>query len=602
MKALRKLGTAEFFPAAAIFLSVVLLYLPTVRFAADVLDDVYYTQPLTEKELNWSGVRTYLLAPTLNLPSPLVKITFLADRVIWGEKHFSAGLHFSNILIFAVSAVLLYFLARSLTVRYLRKAPGGGIRQRLRLPPAWAAMAAVIWAWHPQRVESVAWVSERKDVLLAVLFFAALLTFIRAYRRGGTGAAAFVLFLLSFAVKPMLITFPLVLWVWMKTESGKFFTKRNIGMLLPYLLSVIAAGCFYLQRSSSGLFDPEYGTPYFRLRAICWNLGSYFQSALVPVDLIPFRPFYNPQDCSLIPALLAAGCLLFLAAAAPKCGIIRDNILPVILLFPAMLLPVCGIVRIGNCDWADRYNLLPSVFLLFPVIFLLRGVCVRRKVPESRVFIILGVYALFLAGRTYLYEDSWRSYKAVRLASIIDVKRPNYRILFLHSAQAFIERDFKAAGEMALSISPDSEAAPLDRKMIYLYHRSMGGLLGALNSKHRDDACRELTELVLGPDAYKLNFISSGFLDMMVLTAAPWHAEHGRTDTAVELHRIADKFGQDASLKRLHRTRAALLRKNIAAAEKELFLLRKSAPGFFALPRLGEELAELKRQNGMRKL
>ena len=602
MKAVRKLRMTDFFCAAAIFLSVLLLYLPTLRFEADVLDDVYYTQPLTGKDLSRFDVRAYVLEPVLNLPSPLVKVTFLADRVIWGWRNFSAGLHFSNTLFFAVSAVLLYFLSRSLTVRYLRKVPGGEIRQRLRLPPVWAAMAATVWAWHPQRVESVAWISERKDVLLAILFFAALLTFIRAYRRGGTGLAAFFFFLLSFAIKPMLITFPLVVWVWMKTESGKFFTKRNIGMLLPYLLLMIAAGCFYLVKHSTGLFDPEYGTPYFRLRVICWNLGNYFQSALIPTDLIPFRPFYNPRDCSLIPAVIAAGCLLFLAVTAPKYGIIRDNILPVILLFPAMLLPVCGIVRIGNCDWADRYNLLPSVFLLFPVIFLLRGVCVRRKAPASRVFIILGVYALFLAGRTYLYEDSWRSYKAVRLASIIDVKRPNYRILFLHSAAAFIERDFKAAGEMALSISPDSEATPFDRKMIYLYHRSMGGLLGALNRKHRDGACRELTELILGPDASKFNFISSGFLDMMVLTAAPWHAEHGRTDTAVELHRVADKFGQDTSLKRLHRTSAALLRKNIAAAEKELFLLKKSAPGFFALPRLEEQLSELKRQHGMRKL
>jgi len=572
----RRLKKIDFLFAAGLFVSVFLLYLPAVDFSADIFDDGLYTEKLTAPETARIDFFDYIASPVLNLHSPLVKLSFAADRLLWGYERFFKGLHFSNILYHATAAVLLYFVCRRLAVRLPAKNEDGRtVFSRFRLTPVWAAAAAAVWAWHPQRVESAAWISERKDVLLAILFFAVLLTFVRAFRKGKIPVAAFVFFLLSLAVKPMLMTLPAVLWVWMKTETGRFFSKRNILLLTPYCAVAVLLTGYHVIFNSVIPQSSDAGPLALRAVIAAWNVGNYFFSALLPVELVPFYPFYDPGKDTLLKAAAFALLLIASGAAALRKNSAAELVFWVLLLFPATLLPVCGIVRrIGNCDWADRYNLLPSVFLLLPAIFTLRRVCVTRRIPAGFISAALCVYLGFLCIQTRLYLGVWRSYRSVVLASVEGVGNPNYRMRFGVALLALEEGDLKTVVNTASSIPPDGGVTPADKKLIRVFHAGMTGLLESL-AGNPDVGGRRLTELVLGPDAELMRKVSAGFLDLAVDASAYWNIRRNDAATAVKLYETSAALSLIPLRREERLAQIALLKKDIASAEKAIALLEE---------------------------
>ena len=599
MTAVRKLKRADRLFAAVIFFSVILLYLPAVNFDADIFDDSFYTGPLCTPELNQVNFVDYVSKPVLDLHSPLVQVSFAADRLLWGYGYFFNGLHLSNILYHAVAAVLLYFLCRKLAVRLPEKTGiGHMVSPRFHLSPIWAAAAAAIWAWHPQRVESVAWISERKDVLLSILFFATLLTFIGAFRRGKPAVAAFIFFLLSFAVKPMLITLPAVLWVWMKIETGRFFSRRNIYALVPWGAVTFLAAGYHLLGEKSVMQGLGMGDPMFRATIAAWSTGNYFFSALLPVNLMPFHPFYTPGEDTLAAATVLALLLIVLGISTLRKDPAGEILFAVLLLFPITLLPVCGIIRVGNCDWADRYNLLPSVFLLLPAVFILNRICISRKYLAIYAFLAVTIYTGFLCVQTVLYLSMWRSYKTVLLASTDGVRRPNYRISFLVAVSAFCEDDIQKVCTTAAAITPELGSTPFDRKLINVFHRGMTGLLES-RGKDPDAGGKRLTELVLSPDVDLLCFVSNGFLDLVTDAAALWNIRRNDVTTTLRLYETCAKLSQ-LPLKREKMTaQAALLKNDIGTAEKAIkILVEKNHP---AAKHLKEQLSLRKQQNNVKK-
>ena len=575
MTSVRKLKRADFLFASALFLATTLLYLPAVNFSADIFDDGLYTEKLTAPEMGEIDFVAYIATPVLKLHSPLVKLSFAADRLLWGQKFFFNGLHFSNILYHAAAAVLLYCLCRKLVVRLPGKtAEDRIVFFRFHLPPVWAAAAAAIWAWHPQRVESVTWISERKDVLLSILFFATLLTFIKAFRHGSPCIAAFVFFLLSLAVKPMLVTLPAVLLVWMKIETGRFFSKRNMYTLAPFAAVVVLLTAYYVLFARVANSDTDLGSPLFRAAVTTWNIGNYFKSAVFPVKLMPFYPFYDPAEDTPAAAAVFAFLLVITGMAALRGYLPGGIIFAVLLLFPITLFPVCGIVRVGNCDWADRYNLLPSLFLLLPAVFILRCACPSRKKLTLFVSAAALTYIGFLCTQTILYLDVWRSYKSVVLASVEDTRRANYRIRFLAALLAFEEGDMKTVISVASSITPDAAATPADKKLIRVFHCGMTGLLESLGG-NPDVGGRRLTELVLGPDAELMCKVSDGFLDWSVDASAYWNVRRNNIATAIKLYETSARLSLIPLRREEMAAQTALLKKDAAAAEKAIALLEE---------------------------
>src|SRR6059036_3646856 len=176
---------------------------------------------------------------------PLTTISHMLDCQLYGLK--AGGHHFTNVLLHSVAVVLLFFVLRQMTGGPSRT---GSIWQ--------SAFVAALFAIHPLRVESVAWVSERKDVLSAVFFMLTLGAYARYARFPSFGRylTMSILFALGLMSKPMLVTVPLVLLLldyWpLQRFGGRSSIKRLALEKIPLLTLSAAAGVatLLLQRSS----------------------------------------------------------------------------------------------------------------------------------------------------------------------------------------------------------------------------------------------------------------------------------------------------------------------------------------------------------------
>jgi Tfp pilus assembly protein PilF len=159
---------------------------------------------------------------------PLVHTAFWVEHRLWGDAPF--GYHLLNIMLHALSALLLYKILR-----------------RLAIPGAW--FAAALFALHPIEVESVAWISELKNCLSGVFFFAAVYSYLRFddTRAKNLYFGALCLFVLGLmaktAIAPMPAALLVILW-WKRGRSGRLSWKKDLAPLLPFIIAGISFGLF----------------------------------------------------------------------------------------------------------------------------------------------------------------------------------------------------------------------------------------------------------------------------------------------------------------------------------------------------------------------
>src|SRR5439155_18852112 len=188
---------------------VLVAFSPALR-AGFVLwdDDAYflhnpYYRGLGPAQLRW-------MIPDMSVHyMPLTWLTHGLDYVLWGMR--PAGYHAVNVGLHALAAVIAYFVARRVLAAAVGPVQAGALR-------AGAAVAALIFAVHPLRVESVAWITERRDVLCGVFFLLAVLCYLHAHDSGarrpiGWYGSAVVLAALALLSKAMAVTLPVLLLV-----------------------------------------------------------------------------------------------------------------------------------------------------------------------------------------------------------------------------------------------------------------------------------------------------------------------------------------------------------------------------------------------------
>jgi tetratricopeptide (TPR) repeat protein len=337
--------------AAAIVLAVVAVYARTAGFAFVFDDDQYLVQNtalrggLTLRSLGWAF--TSLTASNWH---PLTWISHLLDVALFGMQ--PGPHHLTNLLLHAAGAVLLLLALRALT---------GAL---------WpSAFVAAAFALHPLHVESVAWVSERKDVLSGVFWMLTLLAYARYARRPSAGryalvAAAFALGLLA---KPMLVTLPFVLllldfWPLGRLAPRGDRTRAALLEKLPLLvLSAASAVVTYEAQWRAGAIDAWGEHPLgWRVGNALLSYVAYLGKTIWPSGLAAFYP----ASVAPIPALPAVAALLLLLAltvAAVALGARRGYLLAGWLWYLGTLVPVIGLVKVGSQSMADRYTYLPLV-------------------------------------------------------------------------------------------------------------------------------------------------------------------------------------------------------------------------------------------------
>jgi Flp pilus assembly protein TadD len=280
---------------------------------------------------------------------PLTWISHMLDCQLFGLQ--PAGHHLTSVVIHGMTSVLL-FLA-------LGKMTGSTWR---------SAFVAAVFAIHPLHVESVAWVSERKDELSALFFVLTLLAYVRYVRRGGflRYATVMVVFALGLMCKQMLVTLPVVLllldyWPLRCFDQKGATLGRLIVEKVPLLVMAAGAGVATIFAQGAAV-QPIARFPFLlRLGNAVVAYVDYLRQTFWPVNLAIFYPW----EAARINLPNVGVALLILVAVTVTVLLLRRRGYTVTgwFWFLIMLGPVIGIIQVGNQARADRYTYLPQIGL-----------------------------------------------------------------------------------------------------------------------------------------------------------------------------------------------------------------------------------------------
>jgi hypothetical protein len=340
--------STRFAVVAALFLGTFALYARTGghEFVAFDDDDYVVKNEHVQAGLTWHGIGWAFTTTHAANWHPLTWVSHMLDVELLGMR--PGWHHLVNALLHALNAVLLFL--------FLLRATGATWR---------SALVAALFAVHPLHVESVAWVSERKDLLSTAFGFAALWAYSRYAERPSIlrHAGVALLFTLSLLSKPMWVTLPFLLLLLDHWPLGRVVDRRLLLEKVPLLvLSLLSSVATFLAQSSGGAVASQHVALGLRLGNAATSCVVYALQMFWPADLAVFYP--HPGDgLSIGTAVGAAVVVTGLTAAALSCWR-RVPWIPVgWFWYLGMLVPVIGIVQVGAQARADRYTYVPLVGL-----------------------------------------------------------------------------------------------------------------------------------------------------------------------------------------------------------------------------------------------
>jgi protein O-mannosyl-transferase len=362
---------------------------------------------------------------------PLTTITHMLDCQLYGLK--AGWHHFTNVLLHAVAAILLFLALQHMTGALWR-----------------SAFVAAVFAIHPLHVESVAWMAERKDVLSGVFFMLTLLAYVHYARAPSPWRYLIVAFMFALGLlsKPMLVTVPFVLLLldyWPlhrirgeRSNAGSQLLKLLLEKIPLIALSAVSSTITFLaQRGALGW--TEQLPMLARINNAIVAYIVYMRQMFWPANLAVFYP--HPE--SRLPSWeigLGLAVLIGLTAAAI---LVRRNAPYFItgwLWYLGMLVPVIGLVQVGWQGHADRYTYLPQIGLYIAGTWTVADLTASWR----RQRIVLGAAALLVIGaltwnariQTSYWRDSETLFThALAVTKNNDVAENNLGIVFLERGQ-----------------------------------------------------------------------------------------------------------------------------------------------------------------------
>jgi protein O-mannosyl-transferase len=489
------------FIALLLVLGTLAVYYPAMHHGFTLYDDTdYVTQnPTVENGLTWAGLKWAFTTIHASNWHPLTWLSHMADCQFFG---LDAGMHhFVNVLFHTANAVLLFLLLLRLT---------GSL---------WpSAFVAALFAWHPMHVESVAWVSERKDVLSTFFGLLSLLFYVR-YTKVKSGkrkaesrnqeakrnrffpfsilhppsSPAYYLslgcFALALMAKAMVVTLPFILLLldyWPLARTSKS-GARNWGLVLekiPFFAFTVASCVitYWAQHTGGAVASLQMVSLHYRLFNIPLAYTGYLLKLFCPSHLAIIYPML--EMTSSLPAAAATVVLILITAAvwfARKCA---PYGLMGWLWFVGTLVPVIGLVQVGGAAMADRYSYFPSIGIFLAVTLGVLDAAERFRVPKA----VLATFAVLILGAclalTHRQVGYWRDDVAL-FSHAVAVTKDN------DSAYLNLGYACEKIGRKDLAMNDYREAMKIDPERIEA-HNNLANLLD--DTGHTNEALAEYQE------------------------------------------------------------------------------------------------------------
>jgi tetratricopeptide (TPR) repeat protein len=421
------------------------LFYPSTSFSLVNFDDPVFIShnPILFNGLSWQSFRDafFGLHGDGHMYVPLLWVSFLLDTHFWNASDANPwGFHFSNVLFHTFNAMLLFWLL----YQWGKK-------------PWRAFFFAALWALHPLRVESVAWVTERKDVLSGFFCFLTIGAYWLAKRGDASRRASwcwtmasFALFVCGLLVKPMLVTIPFFFllmdfWPLRRIEPAWKSSRKHLGPLifekLPFFLcaAIASVGVFITQ---TGAISPL--PLWFRLYSIPPNYLFYLQKTFYPWGLYPM---VDRAPVSFLHFLEASAFLLCISIWMWSKRSKFPNGWIGWCAFLGLLFPVIGIVFIGIYPVADRYSYLPSIGLSIALLGVWKSAITKGQ--KTLRFALAALCVLLLVLLTHRHLPTWKNDNT--LYQNVEEQDPTHfaAIHFEARQELFLHGNFERANQLA---------------------------------------------------------------------------------------------------------------------------------------------------------
>jgi tetratricopeptide (TPR) repeat protein len=360
-------------------------------------DDVYvYNNAEISRGLTIDGLKGLFTRNHAHLWHPLTTLTHMIDCQFYGLK--PAGHHLTNVLLHNVAAVLLFLILAEMT------------------SSLWAsAFVAAIFAIHPMRVESVAWVAERKDVLSAVFLMLTVGAYVRYARAPNVAryVTMSILLVCGLMSKPTFVTVPLVLLLldywplqrWRDLQDARKVIIEKIPLLV--LSAAVALVTMRVQTVTRASLDQLPFLPRIKNAAV--SVVEYLRQMFWPTDLAILYP--HPHD--QLNTLVVIGSMLMIAAITLAVILLRQKH-PHLFVgwcwFLILLFPVLGIFQAGLQARADRFTYLPhigiSIALTWTIGDITRHWRNQRAIVSAAALCVIIALALCAWKQTTYWRDS----------------------------------------------------------------------------------------------------------------------------------------------------------------------------------------------------
>jgi tetratricopeptide (TPR) repeat protein len=397
------------------------VYNPVNRNAFVNFDDDHYItgNPHVLAGLNWETVKWAFTNYYEANWHPLTWISHALDVQLFGLN--PVGHHYTNVVLHALSAVVLFLLLQSAT----------GFTWR-------SLMVAALFALHPVNVESVAWASERKNVLSMLFLLLALRAYAWYARRSATGRYALVagLFACGLMSKPQVITLPFLLLLWDYWPLKRYAAAaggqiaRAWALLLEkaplFVMSLISAVVTMQAQKAGGAIHSAIIYPFhLRLENAIVSYLRYLGKAFWPTQLSPLYP--HPLDLLRFWQVIASAVFLFVVTTLVIRNRHHGYLVTGWFWFLGALVPMIGLVQVGEQAMADRYAYLPFVGLFVMVCWGVSEWAETRELSAAWLAIPAVAVILALSVLTYRQIGYWRDSEtlwsyALRVTSVRSYK------------------------------------------------------------------------------------------------------------------------------------------------------------------------------------
>ena len=517
-------GLEKFFSliiCLCLILAVWIVFGPTLGYEFVNYDDpaYVYENPIVQEGLSWEGIRWGFTYGSIGHWHPLTWFSHMLDCQLYDLQ--AGGHHLTNLVLHGAAAVLLFLVLRRMT----------GFLWR-------SAFVAAMFAIHPLRVESVAWVAERKDVLSAFFFMLTLGAYVR-YVRNPPSMLRYGIVLLSCALgllsKNMLVTIPFILLLLDYWPLGRFssFTPqvliRLVAEKIPLLVLTIGS-------CAVTLLVPETLTAAklplgLRMENAAMSYVTYLWQMIYPSGLA----CYYPNPVSYLPFWQVAGALALLLAISWAVWAVRKTHPCLIvgwLWYLGMMIPVIGIVQISNYAHADRYTYLPQIGLYLIIAWVVTDLVAGWRYARFLLGSLAAAVIVALMFCAHTQVSYWKNSTTLwehtlAVSGNTDVAHNNLGMALFREGQ-FDEA--MARYQQALKINPD----------YYSAHDNLGVAL--VKRGQLDEAMAQFLQ------ALKINredALAHNNLGMALV-------QKGQLDAAIVQYQQALKFNPDFDLARLN--------------------------------------------------